>query len=102
MRRVLIGLLWAVPAYFAGAIGGGYLVYLMSTNRHDRAMEAEMTGAFFLGPAVALVGFLGGAIAPKVRPEDDRGGRPGPGSPRELRARWPQNPEKRAANGVQP
>jgi len=53
---LLIGLVVALPAYFVGAIGGGYLVYLTSANRHDRGMEAEMTGAFFVGPVAAGAG----------------------------------------------
>jgi len=56
LRRLLIGLVVALPAYFVGAIGGGYLVYLTSANRHDRGMEAEMTGAFFVGPVAAGAG----------------------------------------------
>lgn len=77
LRRLLIGVLAALPAYFVGAIGGGYLVYLTSTNRHDREIEAEMTGAFALGPAAAAVGFLAGVIAAKRRSAADRDAAPG-------------------------
>ena len=64
-RRLVIGALWAVPAYVVGALGGGSLIYLTSTNRHDRSLEAAMTGAFVLGPLVAILGFLVGAIRVK-------------------------------------
>jgi len=83
VRRVLFGMLWAVPAYFVVAVVGGYLVYLTSTNRYDRAMEAEMTGAFVLGPVAAVVGFLAGAV---------RG-------PTARRGRWPGSTSSEPRSG---
>jgi hypothetical protein len=65
MRRALIGLLWAIPGYLAGAFGGGYLVSVLSSNTFDRSMEAAMTGAFILGPLAAVVAFAIGAIRAK-------------------------------------
>jgi hypothetical protein len=62
LHRLLIGLLYALPAYAVGAVGGGYLLYLASTNLHDRSLEAEMTGAFVLGPLAAVIGFLVGTV----------------------------------------
>lgn len=58
MRRVVIGFLGAVGGYLVGAFGGGWLVSVFSTNRHDRSLEAAMTGAFFWGPLVAVAGFI--------------------------------------------
>lgn len=60
MRRVLFGFLYAVPAYLLGAFGGGYAVSLLSSNQHDRSVEAAMTGAFVLGPLAAIIGFVTG------------------------------------------
>jgi len=65
LRRLVIGVLWAVPAYVLGAFGGGYLIYLTSANQHDRSVEASMTGAFVLGPLVAVIGFLVGVFRAK-------------------------------------
>jgi hypothetical protein len=65
LRRLLLGLRWALPAYLLGAFGGGYLVYLTSANQHDRSVEASMTGAFVLGPVAAVIGFLVGALRAK-------------------------------------
>ena len=62
MRRFGFGVLWAIPAYMVGAFGGGYFVSLLSSNTHDRSVEAAMTGAFVLGPLAGLVGFVVGAI----------------------------------------
>lgn len=71
MRRVGFGLLWAIPAYLVGAFGGGFLISLLSSNTHDRSIEAAMTGAFVLGPLVGLIGFVIGAVraAPSVPPQ---------------------------------
>ena len=61
LRRLGIGMLWATAGYVIGAFGGGFLVTMVSTNRFDRSMEAVMTGAFYTGPLVALIGFAVGA-----------------------------------------
>jgi uncharacterized membrane protein YeaQ/YmgE (transglycosylase-associated protein family) len=62
LRRVGLGMLWAIPAYLVGAFGGGFLVSLLSSNTHDRSIEAAMTGAFVLGPLAGLIGFVVGAV----------------------------------------
>ena len=71
LRRFGFGCLWAIPAYLLGALGGGALVSLLSSNTHDRSVEAAMTGAFVLGPLAGLVGFVVGAVraAPPVPPQ---------------------------------
>ena len=63
-----MGLLWAIPGYLAGAFGGGYLITLLSSNNHDRSVEAAMTGAFVLGPLGALIAFVIGAVRAKPKP----------------------------------
>ena len=72
LRRFGFGVLWAVPAYLVGAFGGGYLVSLLSSNTHDRSMEAAMTGAFVLGPLSAFAGFVVGAIRAAPAGIDDQ------------------------------
>ncbi len=68
LRRAGIGLLWAVPAYLAGAFGGGYLVSILSSNAHDGSVEAAMTGAFVTGPLAAVAAFAaGGTWAGRAR-----------------------------------
>ena len=54
------GLLWAVGAHLAGAIITYVLTRWLSSNVHDRELEALMTGAFVVGPLCALVGFVAG------------------------------------------
>ncbi len=71
-----MGFLWAVPGYLAGAFGGGYLLYALSSNQYDRSLEASMTGAFVFGPLAALVAFIAGAVRggpPTPKPAPDAG-----------------------------
>jgi hypothetical protein len=63
LRALLVGLLVAVPGYAAGVLLGIGLVQAFSDNGHDRAVEGAMTGAFVIGPIVALACFVGGALA---------------------------------------
>lgn len=56
MRRIGIGCLWTVGAYLLGAFGGGFLTSIISSNQHDRDLEAMMSGAFFWGPIAAIIG----------------------------------------------
>jgi len=60
-KRIVMGLLGAVVGYLGGAFGGGYLVSVLSSNAHDRDLEAAMTGAFVTGPLAAVVGAVVGA-----------------------------------------
>jgi uncharacterized membrane protein YfcA len=64
-RRLVIGFLSGLVGYLLGAIGGGLLVALLSSNTHDRSVEAAMTGAFVLGPLAAIVGFVIGFLRTK-------------------------------------
>ena len=64
LRRVGFGVLWAIPAYLVGAFGGGFLVSLLSSNTHDRSVEAAMTGAFVFGPLTGLIGSSWARFAP--------------------------------------
>ena len=51
---LLIGLI----AYAVGVGVGVALVNLVSTNRHDRAAEAVMTGFFVAGPILAILAII--------------------------------------------
>jgi cytochrome bd-type quinol oxidase subunit 2 len=58
--RILIVVAAILCGYvaFAFAFGGGWLISEFSSNRHDRALEAAMTGAFVLGPIGAVAGLI--------------------------------------------
>jgi len=45
-----------------GAVGGGFLISVLSSNTHDRSVEAAMTGAFVTGPLIAIIGFIVGFV----------------------------------------
>lgn len=48
----------AIAGYAVGLFGGMGLVNLLSSNRHDKSMEAAMTGALVFGPIGAVVGLI--------------------------------------------
>jgi hypothetical protein len=62
MRRLGIGLLCAIGGYLVAAFVGYFLISWLSSNTHDRSVEAAMTSAFVLGPLGAVVAFLVGFI----------------------------------------
>jgi hypothetical protein len=67
MRRFVIGLLCAVAGYAVGALVGYGLIEWLSTNSHDRSVEAAMTGAFVFGPLGAVIAFVAGFMAARRR-----------------------------------
>lgn len=58
LHRIGVALLCALAGYVAGAFGGGWLINTFSHNTHDRSTEAAMTGAFVIGPLIAVLAFL--------------------------------------------
>ncbi len=58
MKIFVLSLLTAVGGYLIGVGGGILLVNLLSTNTHDKSVEAAMTGAFVTGPVTALLSFI--------------------------------------------
>ena len=71
-KRIAMGILGGVLGYALAAFGGGYLVSALSSNTHDRSVEAAMTGAFVIGPLAGLIGALIGTR--RGRPARDVGG----------------------------
>lgn len=62
MKRFVIGLLGAVAAYPVAGVVGYFLIQWFSDNRHDRSVEAAMTGAFVFGPLGAVIAFVAGFV----------------------------------------
>lgn len=60
MPRVLQILLIAVAGFVVAGVLGYFLILGLSSNRHDRSLEAAMTAVFVCGPLGAL---LAGVIA---------------------------------------
>ena len=58
MSKLLYALAGIVLGYIAGA-GLGYMaITLLSSNTHDKAVEAAMTSAFAAGPIGAVIGLI--------------------------------------------
>jgi len=60
MRRFGIAVLCAIAGYLVAAVASYFLVGVLSSNMHDRSVEAAMTSVFFFGPLGALVAFVVG------------------------------------------
>ena len=58
MKTFGLSLLAALIGYVIGLFGGMRLVSMLSSNTHDRSVEAAMTGAFFIGPLMAELAFV--------------------------------------------
>jgi hypothetical protein len=65
--RIFVGVVWGCIGYVAGAFSSGFLINQLSSNTHDRSVEAAMTGAFVVGPLVALAAFVAGFVRTKKR-----------------------------------
>ena len=50
MKTFGLAVLAAIGGYVIGLFGGRFFIEIFSTNRHDKSLEAAMTGAFVLGP----------------------------------------------------
>ena len=62
MKRFALSVVAAAAGYVLGAVGGYFLINALSSNTHDRSVEAAMTSAFLTGPAGAIVAFVAGMI----------------------------------------
>lgn len=55
MPKFVLVLLFAVVGFVVAAGVGYFLVSTLSSNRHDRSLEAIMTSLFVIGPIGAIV-----------------------------------------------
>jgi hypothetical protein len=62
MRRFGIGVLCGIGGYLLAAVAGYFLIEVLSSNSHDRSVEAGMTSVFFFGPLGGLIAFIAGVI----------------------------------------
>lgn len=58
MKTFALGVLAALGGYIIGMLGGMFLIEAFSSNRHDRSVEAAMTGAFVVGPLMAVMAVI--------------------------------------------
>jgi len=50
LKRFAIALLCGIGGYIVVAVASYFLIFELSSNRHDRDVEAAMTSVFFFGP----------------------------------------------------
>ena len=62
MARVLCVLLFVIIGFAVAAPAGYFLISKLSSNRHDSAVEAIMTGIFVFGPIGAISAGVGAFI----------------------------------------
>jgi hypothetical protein len=67
LKIIVFGLLALVVGYGIGLFGGMWLVNTFSNNPRDRELEAAMTGAFVIGPVMAILALVGTVIFLLVR-----------------------------------
>ncbi|HSB44476.1 MAG TPA: hypothetical protein VLD60_05655 [Nitrospira sp.] len=58
MKTLGLAVLAAIGGYLIGLFGGMLLVETFSSNQHDKSVEAAMTGAFVVGPLMAVVAVI--------------------------------------------
>ena len=58
MKTFGFSILGGVLGYAIGLFAGIGLILGLSSNTHDKSMEAVMTGFFATGPFMALAGFV--------------------------------------------
>jgi hypothetical protein len=61
-KTLALALSVLASGYVAGGLLGFAAIQVMSTNAHDRDVEAAMTGAFVTGPIVAVFALVAWAI----------------------------------------
>jgi hypothetical protein len=62
LRRIGFGLLFAIAGFIVAAMASYFLILELSSNMHDRSVEAAMTSVFFFGPVGCVLGFVVGVI----------------------------------------
>jgi hypothetical protein len=58
MKTLGLALLAAIGGYVMGFLGGMGAIEGFSSNTHDKPLEAAMTGAFVIGPLMAVVSVI--------------------------------------------
>ena len=58
MKTFGLAVLAALGGYIIGLLSSMFLIETFSGNRHDRSLEAAMTGAFVFGPLMAVVAVI--------------------------------------------
>ena len=55
MKTFGLATMAAINGYLVGLFGGMLLIETFSSNQYDKSLEAAMTGAFLIGPSMAVI-----------------------------------------------
>jgi hypothetical protein len=55
MKRFFFAIFWLVIGYFAGGLAGYWLAMTLSSNTHDKVVEAATLGGLFVGPLASII-----------------------------------------------
>ena len=69
MKRLAIILCAAIVGFVLFAVGGAWMISLLSSNTHDLSVESAMTGFFAIGPIGAILGAVAGAWFSRPKPD---------------------------------
>jgi hypothetical protein len=58
MKTFGLAVLGAIGGYLIGLLSAMFLIETFSSNRHDPSVEAAMTGAFVIGPMMAVTAVI--------------------------------------------
>lgn len=67
MRRIGLAVLFGLAGFILAAGATGLLISNLSSNTHDRSLEAVMTAFFVGGPIGGVVGAVTGFVRTKPR-----------------------------------
>ena len=67
LKRFVFAVVASIVGYIVGAVGSYFLVEALSSNVHDRSVEAAMASAFVYGPLTAIVAFAATMIFGRSR-----------------------------------
>ena len=82
MKRFVVSLIYAIGGYLIAVLASYFMIGQLSSNTHDRAVEAAMTSLLVLGPLGGAVGFIAGFVRyGRSTARASKEARPDPGSP---------------------
>ena len=67
MKTFGLAVLAAIGGYVIGLFSGMLVIETFSSNRHDQSVEAAMTGAFVIGPLMAVTAVIMVVVVRSVR-----------------------------------
>ncbi len=76
MSKLVRSILGLVGGYLVTAGVGWMSIAALSSNTHDRSLEAAMTAIFAIGPLGAILGLIAALVWKGPSPREDKGATP--------------------------